>query len=115
MLNNFLVRLSCVFDLCTWKIFVKKKIVLYFFEFQLDKSMTSNESILSASSSESSLLTLESILLVILLTAIIIGATVANILICLAFCIVRNLRTPHYYLMVSLAVTDLCVAILVCV
>lgn len=36
-----------------------------------------------------------------------------NILVCIAVCLVRKLRRPCNYLLVSLAVSDLCVSILV--
>ena len=36
-----------------------------------------------------------------------------NVLVCIAVCLVRKLRRPSNYLLVSLAVSDLCVAILV--
>lgn len=76
-------------------------------------SMTSTQSILSASNSESTCSTSESIPLLVLLIVIVVGAAVTNILICAAFSMVHVLRKPHYYLVVSLAVTDLCVAMLV--
>lgn len=49
----------------------------------------------------------------IILLSIIIGTIVGNILVCIAVCLVRKLRRPCNYLLVSLAVSDLCVAILV--
>lgn len=55
----------------------------------------------------------ESIIITIILIAIIIGTIVGNILVCVAVCLVRKLRRPCNYLLVSLAVSDLCVAILV--
>lgn len=71
--------------------------------------MTTVQSTSAASSSE----TFWSITLGCLMAAIIISTAIANILICFAFCMVRMLRKPQHYLVVSLAVTDLGVAILV--
>ena len=53
------------------------------------------------------------VLLVLILMVIIVGTIVGNILVCVAVCLVRKLRRPYNYLLVSLAVSDLCVAILV--
>ncbi|XP_056635000.1 5-hydroxytryptamine receptor 1-like isoform X1 [Diorhabda sublineata] len=55
----------------------------------------------------------ESIIISLILVSIIIGTIVGNILVCVAVCLVRKLRRPCNYLLVSLAVSDLCVAILV--
>lgn len=49
----------------------------------------------------------------IMFLIIILGTIVGNILVCVAVCLVRKLRRPCNYLLVSLAVSDLCVAILV--
>uniref|UniRef100_A0A2M4AM59 Putative 5-hydroxytryptamine receptor 1 n=1 Tax=Anopheles triannulatus TaxID=58253 RepID=A0A2M4AM59_9DIPT len=49
----------------------------------------------------------------IVLLAVIIGTVIGNILVCVAVCLVRKLRRPCNYLLVSLAVSDLCVALLV--
>lgn len=54
-----------------------------------------------------------SVLVVLVLLFIIIGTIVGNILVCVAVCMVKKLRRPYNYLLVSLAVSDLCVAILV--
>lgn len=54
-----------------------------------------------------------SILLVIVFMIVIIGTIIGNILVCIAVCLVRKLRRPSNYLIVSLAVSDLCVAIMV--
>lgn len=51
--------------------------------------------------------------LIFILGAFILITVAANALICLAVCLVRVLRNPRYYLIVSLAVTDLLVAIAV--
>lgn len=56
---------------------------------------------------------LEAVLTGILLLLIIIVTIVGNILVCLAVFLVKKLRRPCNYLLVSLAVSDLCVAILV--
>ena len=53
------------------------------------------------------------IILVLVLLLIIIGTVIGNILVCVAVCLVRKLRRPYNYLLVSLAVSDLCVALLV--
>lgn len=53
------------------------------------------------------------ILLVIVFMIVIFGTIVGNILVCVAVCLVRKLRRPSNYLIVSLAVSDLCVAIMV--
>uniref|UniRef100_A0A1B6DW61 G-protein coupled receptors family 1 profile domain-containing protein n=1 Tax=Clastoptera arizonana TaxID=38151 RepID=A0A1B6DW61_9HEMI len=47
------------------------------------------------------------------LVCVIVVTIVGNILVCIAVCLVRKLRRPCNYLLVSLAVSDLCVAILV--
>ncbi|XP_046453765.1 LOW QUALITY PROTEIN: uncharacterized protein LOC124201646 [Daphnia pulex] len=55
----------------------------------------------------------ETILISAALLFIIVGTVVGNILVCVAVCLVRRLRSPCNYLLVSLAVSDLCVALLV--
>ena len=52
-------------------------------------------------------------ILVILLTSIIVITIVGNILVCLAVILVRKLRKPQNYLLVSLATSDLFVALFV--
>lgn len=44
---------------------------------------------------------------------VIVVTIVGNVLVCIAVCLVRKLRRPCNYLLVSLAVSDLCVALLV--
>nr|XP_023030310.1 5-hydroxytryptamine receptor 1-like [Leptinotarsa decemlineata] len=56
---------------------------------------------------------IEQIVISFILVTIILGTIVGNILVCVAVCLVRKLRRPCNYLLVSLAVSDLCVAILV--
>lgn len=56
---------------------------------------------------------LQTTLVSILLSIVILGTVIGNILVCVAVCMVRKLRRPCNYLLVSLAVSDLCVAILV--
>lgn len=53
------------------------------------------------------------IIISVILLIVIFGTIVGNILVCVAVCMVRKLRRPCNYLLVSLAVSDLCVAILV--
>lgn len=52
-------------------------------------------------------------ILCLIFVVIIFGTIVGNVLVCVAVCLVRKLRRPSNYLVVSLAVSDLCVAILV--
>ena len=52
-------------------------------------------------------------LIITVCTLIVIGTIVGNILVCTAVSIVRKLRTPSNWLIVSLAVADLLVALLV--
>ncbi|XP_062563414.1 5-hydroxytryptamine receptor 1-like [Armigeres subalbatus] len=58
-------------------------------------------------------LTIPTIIISIVLLAVIIGTIVGNVLVCVAVCLVRKLRRPYNYLLVSLAISDLCVAVLV--
>jgi 5-hydroxytryptamine receptor 7 len=58
-------------------------------------------------------ITIQTILISIILLAVILGTIIGNILVCVAVCLVRKLRRPSNYLLVSLAVSDLCVAVLV--
>lgn len=55
----------------------------------------------------------EAVLITIVLIVVILGTVIGNILVCVAVCLVRKLRRPCNYLLVSLAVSDLCVATLV--
>jgi 5-hydroxytryptamine receptor 7 len=55
----------------------------------------------------------EAVIIALVLLCVIVGTVVGNILVCVAVCLVRKLRRPCNYLLVSLAVSDLCVAILV--
>lgn len=56
---------------------------------------------------------LQTCVLIVVLGFLTVGTIVGNILVCVAVCMVRKLRKPSNYLLVSLAVSDLCVAILV--
>lgn len=56
---------------------------------------------------------IQTIILCIVLSAVIVGTIIGNVLVCVAVCLVRKLRRPCNYLLVSLAVSDLCVAVLV--
>lgn len=53
------------------------------------------------------------IIISVVLLAVILGTIIGNVLVCVAVCLVRKLRRPCNYLLVSLAVSDLCVAVLV--
>uniref|UniRef100_A0A1I8MDT5 G-protein coupled receptors family 1 profile domain-containing protein n=1 Tax=Musca domestica TaxID=7370 RepID=A0A1I8MDT5_MUSDO len=53
------------------------------------------------------------VLVSIILLFVILGTIVGNVLVCIAVCMVRKLRRPCNYLLVSLALSDLCVAVLV--
>ncbi|XP_075986567.1 5-hydroxytryptamine receptor 1-like [Anticarsia gemmatalis] len=53
------------------------------------------------------------IFLIILFMIVIVGTIIGNILVCVAVRLVRKLRRPSNYLIVSLAVSDLCVALIV--
>uniref|UniRef100_A0A182QI61 G-protein coupled receptors family 1 profile domain-containing protein n=1 Tax=Anopheles farauti TaxID=69004 RepID=A0A182QI61_9DIPT len=57
--------------------------------------------------------TVSTIVISIILLAVIIGTVIGNVLVCVAVCLVRKLRRPCNYLLVSLAISDLCVALLV--
>ncbi|XP_001606275.2 5-hydroxytryptamine receptor 1 [Nasonia vitripennis] len=57
--------------------------------------------------------TTRAILLALVLGSIIIGTVIGNILVCVAVFLVKKLRKPCNYLLVSLAVSDICVALLV--
>ncbi len=52
-------------------------------------------------------------LLGVILTSLVLITTVGNILVCLAVVLVRKLRKPQNYLLVSLAVSDLFVSLFV--
>ncbi|KAK9890906.1 hypothetical protein WA026_012248 [Henosepilachna vigintioctopunctata] len=79
---------------------------------------TSNESVLnisvySSSDDGSGYTQTETVLITLIMSIITVGTIIGNILVCVAVCLVRKLRRPCNYLLVSLAVSDLCVAILV--
>lgn len=57
--------------------------------------------------------TFVTVILAFLFLIVIFGTIVGNILVCVAVCLVRKLRRPSNYLIVSLAVSDLCVATMV--
>ncbi|XP_076182005.1 5-hydroxytryptamine receptor 7 isoform X2 [Ptiloglossa arizonensis] len=57
--------------------------------------------------------TAQAILIALVLGSIIVGTVIGNILVCVAVFRVKKLRKPCNYLLVSLAVSDLCVALLV--
>ncbi|XP_050069773.1 5-hydroxytryptamine receptor 1-like [Anopheles maculipalpis] len=57
--------------------------------------------------------TVSTIVISIILLAVIVGTVIGNVLVCVAVCLVRKLRRPCNYLLVSLAISDLCVALLV--
>lgn len=58
-------------------------------------------------------ISVQTTLITIILSLVILVTAIGNILVCVAVCLVRKLRRPCNYLLVSLAVSDLCVAILV--
>ncbi|CAB3227636.1 unnamed protein product [Arctia plantaginis] len=53
------------------------------------------------------------IFLTLIFMIVIVGTVIGNILVCVAVRLVRKLRRPSNYLIVSLAVSDLCVALMV--
>jgi len=55
----------------------------------------------------------KAVLIALLLLCVVLVTFVGNVLVCVAVCLVRKLRRPCNYLLVSLAVSDICVAILV--
>ena len=55
----------------------------------------------------------EAVVIGLVLLFVIVGTVIGNVLVCIAVCLVRKLRRPCNYLLVSLAVSDLCVALLV--
>ncbi|EDW84511.1 uncharacterized protein Dwil_GK13099 [Drosophila willistoni] len=55
----------------------------------------------------------QSIVVSLVLLIVILGTVIGNVLVCIAVCMVRKLRRPCNYLLVSLALSDLCVALLV--
>lgn len=57
--------------------------------------------------------TLSKIIIGVVCMSIILGTIIGNILVCIAVCLVKKLRRPCNYLLVSLALSDLCVAVLV--
>ncbi|KAM8706057.1 hypothetical protein ACLKA7_010358 [Drosophila subpalustris] len=68
---------------------------------------------LAADEDEFELPPLQSVVVSIILLIVILGTVVGNVLVCIAVCMVRKLRRPCNYLLVSLALSDLCVALLV--
>lgn len=56
---------------------------------------------------------IQAIIISVILLIVILGTVIGNVLVCVAVCLVRKLRRPCNYLLVSLAVSDLCVAVLV--
>lgn len=55
----------------------------------------------------------QAVVIALVLLCVVIVTFVGNILVCVAVCLVRKLRRPCNYLLVSLAVSDICVAVLV--
>ncbi|XP_067008122.2 5-hydroxytryptamine receptor 1-like [Anabrus simplex] len=55
----------------------------------------------------------EAVIITLVLLCVILGTLLGNILVCISVLLVRKLRRPSNYLLVSLAVSDLCVALLV--
>ncbi|XP_045473057.1 5-hydroxytryptamine receptor 1-like [Harmonia axyridis] len=86
--------------------------------FRMAANNSSNESVVNISvygyiDEGSGYTQTETILVTLIMSIIMLGTIVGNILVCVAVCLVRKLRRPCNYLLVSLAVSDLCVAILV--
>lgn len=71
------------------------------------------DTVSNTTTTEDILTPLQSIFTTLILSGVIVGTIVGNVLVCLAVCLVRKLRRPCNYLLVSLAVSDLCVAVLV--
>lgn len=76
-------------------------------------SLASSSSSLSNDGEDSPLSALSKIIIFIVCLAVILGTVIGNILVCVAVCLVKKLRRPCNYLLVSLALSDLCVAVLV--
>ncbi|KAE8744010.1 hypothetical protein FOCC_FOCC009376 [Frankliniella occidentalis] len=55
----------------------------------------------------------QAVVIALVLLCVVVVTFVGNILVCVAVCLVRKLRRPCNYLLVSLAVSDICVAVLV--
>lgn len=55
----------------------------------------------------------QAVVIALVLLVVVIVTFVGNVLVCVAVCLVRKLRRPCNYLLVSLAVSDICVALLV--
>lgn len=71
------------------------------------------ENAATPSAEPSTLSTIGTIIVSVVLTIVILGTIIGNILVCVAVCLVKKLRRPCNYLLVSLALSDLCVAVLV--
>lgn len=72
-----------------------------------------NNSSIGSSEIATPLPPVQAIIISVLLLIVILGTIIGNVLVCVAVCLVRKLRRPANYLLVSLAVSDLCVAVLV--
>lgn len=70
-------------------------------------------SIISSEAAATPLPPVQAIVVSVILLIVILGTIIGNVLVCVAVCLVRKLRRPANYLLVSLAVSDLCVAVLV--
>ncbi|ETN62694.1 5-hydroxytryptamine receptor 1 [Anopheles darlingi] len=79
----------------------------------VSSTLASGATVTVAHDHELDLDTIRKVIICIVLLAVIFGTIVGNILVCVAVCLVRKLRRPCNYLLVSLAVSDLCVACLV--
>lgn len=76
-------------------------------------STTVDSALVSSTEGSSTGNTIVKVIVVILLGAVILGTIIGNILVCIAVCLVKKLRRPCNYLLVSLALSDLAVAVLV--
>lgn len=84
------------------------------FHVNLSESVTTPSSAISWFPGPTSPYTpLKALVIGFVLSCVIVVTIIGNILVCVAVCLVRKLRRPCNYLLVSLAVSDLCVAILV--
>lgn len=85
--------------------------LLSYLNSSVTNNITTNATTIDAPGSKLS--PVQAIIVSVVLLIVIVGTVIGNILVCVAVCLVRKLRRPCNYLLVSLAVSDLCVAVLV--